>query len=141
MKSILVFVLFATTMCWMMFSPVYKHVLIVRQAVIQQEVDYMLEVGANGTHGYISNEMVGQSRARLATYGLTPDSLRYTVESTSGASATNPRSPLPRGTGIKLSVSYPVENLFEIDRLIGVTPVSPDTRMTAMGTKMSEYTP
>lgn len=28
--------------------PVYKHVVIVRQAVLQKEVDYLLEIGANG---------------------------------------------------------------------------------------------
>src|SRR5690606_26757217 len=108
------------TLCWLMFAPIYKHVFIVRQAVLQQEVDYLLEIGANGGHGYIDAAMTAESRARLAAYGLRPDALEYEVSSTTGASAVNPSAPLPRGTGIILTIRYPVERLFEIDRLVGV---------------------
>lgn len=69
MKSLLVFVMLAATMCWFMFSPIYKHVFIVRQAVLQKEVDYLLEIGASGEHGYISRGMVEESKGRLAAVG------------------------------------------------------------------------
>ncbi|MBB3112160.1 hypothetical protein FHS18_004238 [Paenibacillus phyllosphaerae] len=141
MKAILAFVLFAATMCWMMFAPVYKHVLIVRQAVLQQEVDYLLEVGASGTYGYIDADMITASQQRLAEYGLQPDQLKYEVSSTSGEIGTDRTQPLPRGVGLGLRLSYPVEGLFEIDRLIGLTPPPDDMRISARGLKMSEYVP
>lgn len=141
MRSILVFVLFAAMLCWMMFSPIYKHVLIVRQAALQQEVDYMLEVGANGSHGYIDAAMIAQSKQRLASLGLDPDALEYTVGSTDGSSATNASAPLLRGTGLALTISYPYEGLFTLDRLIGVDPPPSTGRMSARGMKMSEYVP
>lgn len=141
MKNILVFVLFAAILCWLMFSPIYKHVLIVRQAVLQQEVDYLLEVGASGTYGYIDEAMMMQSRERLSGFGMRPEAVEYEVTSESGVAATNSSFPLLRGTGIKLTMSYPYEDLFQIDRLIGLTPSSPDQRMRAFGMKMSEYVP
>jgi hypothetical protein len=124
-----------------MFAPIYKHVFIVRQAVLQQEVDYLLEVGANGTHGYIDAAMIAASRNRLASYGLDPAKLIYEVGTTSGADATNPSAPVRRGTGIMLKISYPYERLFVIDRLIGVTPPDENARFSASGMKMSEYVP
>ncbi|MFB9328778.1 hypothetical protein ACFFSY_22815 [Paenibacillus aurantiacus] len=141
MKSILVFVLFAATMCWSMFSPIYRHVLIVRQAVLQQEVDYLLEIGASGTYGYIDQAMLEASRTRLARFGLTPGEIEFEVAATSGAEGTNPASPLPRGVGLSLTATYPLEGLLEIDRLIGLTPPSRDSRIRASGMKMSEYVP
>ncbi|MBD3921407.1 hypothetical protein H8B09_21740 [Paenibacillus sp. PR3] len=141
MRSILVFVLFAAMLCWMMFSPVYKHILIVRQAALQQEVDYMLEVGANGSHGYIDAAMIEQSKQRLASLGLNPGALKYTVGSTDGSSATNASAPLLRGTGLSLAISYPYEGLFTLDRLIGVDPPPSTEWMSARGMKMSEYVP
>ncbi len=125
----------------MMFSPVYKHVLIVRQAALQQEVDYLLEVGANGSHGYIDAAMIEQSKQRLASLGLRPDELRYEVSSTDGSTATNAAAPLTRGKGLALTISYPYDGLFTIDRLIGLTPPPSDARMRAFGLKMSEYVP
>lgn len=141
MKNILVFILFAAILCWMMFSPIYKHVLIVRQAVLQQEVDYLLEVGASGTYGYIDEAMMEQSRERLAGFGMRPEAVSFEVVSETGDAATDSSAPLPRGTGIKLTMSYPYEDLFQIDRLIGLTPPSPDEMMRAFGMKMSEYVP
>ena len=141
MRSILVFVLFAGMLCWMMFSPIYKHVLIVRHAAIQQEVDYLLEVGANGDHGYIDAAMVAQSRQRLAVLGLRQDALRYEVSATDGSIATNAAVPLVRGTGLALTISYPYDGLFAIDRLIGLASPPEDARMRAFGLKMSEYVP
>jgi hypothetical protein len=141
MKQILVFVLFAGMLCWVMFSPIYKHVLIVRQAVLQKEVDYMLEIGANGDHGYIDSRMIEQSRLRLAAFGMRPERLEYEVYATDGRPADDPGQPLPRGTGLGLAISYPFERLFEIDRLIGLAPPSPDERMSAGGLKMGEYVP
>ncbi|MEK3882484.1 hypothetical protein [Paenibacillus sp. PL2-23] len=141
MKQILLFVLFAATLCWVMFSPIYKHVVIVRQAVLQQEVDYLLEVGASGTYGYISAAMEEQSRRRLAAFGLRGEAIQYRYATTTGVNATNPAAPVARGVGIELTVSYPYENLFMIDSLIGVTPIDPEARMRAYGMKMSEYVP
>lgn len=141
MKSILVFVLFATILCWLMFSPIYKHVLIVRQAVLQQEVDYLLEIGASGKHGYISPEMVEQSRQRLAKFGMKPEALNFEVASDNGEQATNSTMPLLRGTGLIVLLSYPYEGLFQLDRLIGVKPPDENGRLRATGIKMSEYVP
>ncbi|MFS0723747.1 hypothetical protein [Paenibacillus sp. 1P07SE] len=122
MKTLLMFVLLASTMCWFMFSPIYKHVFMVRQAVLQKEVDYMLEVGAAGSYGYIDGAMVAASRERLSAYGMDADRAEYEVSSSSGLTATNPAAPLLRGTGLILTIRYPYERLFEIDRLIGLTP-------------------
>lgn len=141
MKQILVFVLFAALLCWLMFSPIYKHVLIVRQAVLQQEVNYLLEIGASGSYGFISAGMQQQSRERLSRFGMRPEEVTFEIATTSGAAATDPGTPVPRGTGIMLRMSYPFEGLFEIDRLIGLTPPGPDERMSAFGMKMSEYVP
>lgn len=141
MKQILMFVLFSALLCWLMFSPIYKHVLIVRQAVLQQEADYLLEVGASGSYGYISDTMQEQSRERMARFGMQPDEILFELTTTSGVDASNPSAPVPRGTGISLTMSYPYENLFEIDRLIGLIPPLPSERMRAFGMKMSEYVP
>jgi hypothetical protein len=140
-KQILVFVLFAGLLCWLMFSPIYKHVLIVRQAVMQQEVDYLLEVGASGAYGYISEEMQEQSRQRISRFGMRAENITFELSTTSGLTASNPSMPLIRGTGISLTMSYPYEGLFDIDRLIGLTPPLPDERIKAFGMKMSEYVP
>ncbi len=139
MKQILVFVLMSAIMCWLMFAPIYKHVLIVRQAVLQKEVDLLLELGANGMHGYIDGQMMEQSRVRLAARGFRPELLAYTVAATDGSSAMNPSQPVWRGAGIALTISYPFEKLFEIDRLIGIEPPDQQARMSASGMKMSEY--
>ena len=141
MKQILLFALFAATICWIMFSPIYKHVVIVRHAVLQQEVDYLLEVGASGTYGYISASMEAESRRRLTAFGLREDAIEYRYDTTTGAAATDPSAPVLRGVGIELSVSYPYEDLFLIDSLIGITPVDSNARMSAYGMKMSEYVP
>jgi hypothetical protein len=141
MRSVLVFVLFAAMLCWLMFAPVYKHVFIVRQAVLQQEVDYLLEIGANGSHGYIDAAMIDASRNRLASCGLDPAKLIYEVAATSGEDATNPQVPVRRGTGIVLTIRYPYERLFEIDRLIGIAPPDEHALISATGMKMSEYVP
>jgi hypothetical protein len=141
MKQILVFILFAAMLCWFLFAPVYKHVIIIRQALLQKEVDYMLEVGASGNYGYIDAAAIEASRQRLARTGFDPAKLEYTVSSTNGAAAGNPAAPVPRGAGIRLTISYPYDGLFDIDRLIGLTPPPEGFRMTAAGMKMSEYVP
>jgi len=141
MRSMLVFSLFAAMLCWLMFAPIYKHVFIVRQAVLQQEVDYLLEIGANGTHGYVDAAMIAASRNRLASWGLDPAKLIYEVGTTSGADATNPLAPVKRGTGIVLTIRYPYERLFVIDRLVGISPPGEQALISATGMKMSEYVP
>lgn len=141
MKQLLVFLLFAALFCWLMFSPVYKHVLLIRQAILQQEADYLLEVGASGRFGYIDDAMIAESRNRLSQRGFQPDLLRYSVESTTGANAGTASAPLPRGVGIKLVIRYPYENLLDIDRLIGIEPPAASDTISAAGMKMSEYVP
>lgn len=143
MKSLLVFILLAAMMCWFMFSPIYKHVLIVRQAVLQQEVDYLLEVGANGDHGYIDTQMLQEAKTRLAAFGLKPASITFEVSAGGGggADAMNAASPLPRGKALSLKASYPVEGLFAIDQLIGIAPPPDAMKLSASGMKMSEYVP
>lgn len=141
MKQILVFMLFSLLLVWFMFAPVYKHVLILRQAVLQKEADYLLEAGASGRYGFIDSAMVGGSRTRLAEFGFDPAQLDYTVTTTSGVSATDPMLPVVRGTGIRLTITYPYGNLFGIDRLLGISTPDSQERMGAGGMKMSEYVP
>jgi hypothetical protein len=141
MKQILVFILLAGMLCWLMFSPIYKHVLIVRQAVLQKEVDLLLEVGTNASHGYIDTMMIDSSRQRLGERGFLTTDLLYTVETTNGVSGTNPNEPVLRGVGIQLKISYPYHSLLQIDQLIGITPPPTDSRIAAGGMKMSEYVP
>jgi hypothetical protein len=141
MRQILIFVLFAGMLCWFLFAPMYKHVVLIRQAVLQQEVDYLLEVGASGTHGYVDAAAVSASRMRLAERGLNAGLLQYNVSTTSGVSGTNSSVPVPRGVGLRLTITYPYERLFVIDRLVGITiPAETDT-IGASGMKMSEYVP
>lgn len=141
MKQILVFVLFAALLCWAMFAPAYKHVIIFRQAMLQKEVDYMLEVGANGSYGYVDGAAIAASRQRLELQGFQPDKLEYIVSATDGGSASSSYSPVPRGAGIELKISYPYESLFHIDRLLGMAIPDDTDRMAASGLKMSEYVP
>lgn len=141
MKQLLVFVLFATLFCWLMFSPVYKHVVVLRQSLLQQEVDYMLEVGASGRYGYIDAAMIVDSRSRLSEYGFRPEILEYEVTTASGMPGTDSTAPLQRGDGLRLVIRYPYDGLMDIDRLIGVDPPSSTARMAAAGMKMSEYVP
>ncbi|MDF2722941.1 MAG: hypothetical protein K0Q59_2616 [Paenibacillus sp.] len=141
MKQILAFVLFAGLLCWMMFAPAYKHVILVRHALLQKEVDYLLEIGANGSYGYVDESAVDASRYRLMQHGFRGDRLEYAVTATNGVNASNPASPVLRGAGIELTISYPYDGMFAIDRLIGILTPADDARMAASGMKMSEYVP
>ncbi|URN92576.1 MAG: hypothetical protein NAG76_11755 [Candidatus Pristimantibacillus lignocellulolyticus] len=139
MKQILAFIMFSTIICWMMFAPIYKHVLITRQAILQQEVDYLLEIGASGQYGYISANMIDQSKIRLAKFGLSTGRLQYTVSSTEGQLVVNDSYRVGRGNGIALSLAYPYERLTAIDALIGIEPVPEGQLMRVYGVRMSEY--
>lgn len=141
MKQILAFLLFVVMMVWFMFSPVYKHVLILRQATLQKEADYLLEVGASGRYGYIGPAMMDASRDRLSKLGFKPEDVQYTVTTTSGASGVRPDLPVVRGVGIRLVITYPYGHLFGIDHLLGISTPSSTDRMGAAGMKMSEYVP
>ncbi|TXK81025.1 hypothetical protein [Paenibacillus sp. N3.4] len=141
MKQILVFILFATLLCWFMFSPIYKHVIIARQAILQKEVDYLLEIGANARHGYINEAMLQASRERMEERGFVPGDLVYTITTTTGATGMDASRPIWRGTGLSLHISYPYHRLFVIDQLIGITVPKQTDRMGAAGMKMSEYVP
>lgn len=141
MKQLLVFILLSGFLCWFMFTPVYRHVLVLRHAALQKEVDYLLEVGASGTYGYINSDMITASKWRLQQIGFDPDDLVYTVTTESGRSATMPQFPVPRGEGIYISITYPYENLFVLDRLVGLSVPDSSERMGAYGMKMSEFVP
>lgn len=141
MRQLLVFILISVLLCWFMFTPVYRHVLVMRHAALQKEVDYLLEVGANGTHGYISPAMIDSSRSRLEAIGFEREQLDYVVTATNGKNPSLPTEPLLRGTGIYLKITYPYENLFALDRLIGISTPEAHIRMGAAGMKMSEYVP
>ncbi|BBI35266.1 hypothetical protein KCTCHS21_46650 [Cohnella abietis] len=101
----------------------------------------MLEIGASGRFGYIDGAMIAESRGRLAQYGFVAPKLEYVVTSTTGAEGDNATAPLPRGTGLRLRIAYPYENLLNIDRLIGLEPPSENARISGGGLKMSEYVP
>lgn len=139
MRQIIVFVLLSGLLCWLMFSPIYRHVVVVRHALLQQEVDYLLEIGASGDYGYISNAMIEQSKQRLSQKGFNPEFLVYEVTTTTGASGMSSLFPVPRGTGIGLHISYPFGNMFLLDQLIGVRGPDPESTMMAYGMQMSEY--
>jgi hypothetical protein len=141
MKQILVFILFAALLCWFMFAPVYKHVIIIRQALLQKEVDYLLEIGSNGSHGYINDSMINDSKKRMEERGFVSADLAYTVTTTSGVEGTNAGQPVWRGTGLYLKLTYPYHRLFVIDQLVGITVPAQTDRMGAAGMKMSEYVP
>ena len=141
MKQILVFLLFSLMLVWLMFSPVYRHILILRQAMLQKETDYLLEVGASGAYGYIDGSMLEASRERLVQVGFNREELTYTVTAQSGRDPMDPDRPLPRGEGLRLVITYPYGNLFGVDRLLGISSPASSDRMGAVGMKMSEYVP
>lgn len=141
MKQLLVLVLSATIICWLMFSPIYKHVLIMRHAALQKEVDYLLEIGASARFGYIDQQMIAASKTRLQEKGFLLHDLTYRVETTTGQNGMDPQSPALRGVGIKLEITYPYHRLFVVDQLIGLSTPDPTDRMGAQGMKMSEYVP
>lgn len=138
MKQIITFVMFAAMLCWLLFSPIYKHVLLTRQAVIQQEVDFLLEVGASGMYGYVSSEMIEKSKQRLASLGFEVSQLSYSISS-SMEYIPSAAMPLPRGEILSVEISYPYEDLFLIDSLIGIDPPDANERIRSFGVKMSEY--
>lgn len=125
----------------MMFSPIYKHVLVMREAMLQKEVDYLLEIGASASRGYIDEPMLRQARERLEQVGLRTESVLFTVSSTNGQPADNPSMPLLRGTGLRLTASYPYEGMFRIDSLIGIDIPGEEQRIVVTGLKMSEFVP
>lgn len=141
MKQILAFLLLSLMMVWFTFAPVYKHILILRQASLQKEADYLLEVGASGRFGYIDAAMIQSSRQRLAGIGFEGGDLEYTITTTTGTDGTRADRPVIRGTGIRLVITYPYGNLFGIDRLLGIGAPDSQERMGAAGLKMSEYVP
>lgn len=116
----------------MMFAPIYRHVQLAQLTLLQKEVDYLLEVGANGSHGYVSPSLIDQSRGRLVASGFRAASLTYT---------TNASQPQPRGEAIMLSITYPIDDLLLIDTLIGISHDSSSKLIRASGLKMSEFVP
>jgi hypothetical protein len=85
--------------------------------------------------------MLQESRLRLAARGLTSSDVLYEVTTSNGSVGTDPTQPVLRGNGIQLLITYPYQRLFEIDRLVGISPPDSSSRMIASGMKMSEYVP
>lgn len=141
MRTLLVFILFSSTMCWVMFSPAYKHVLIVRQALLQKEVDYLLEMGASGQYGYVDDAMIADSKTRLEQHGLDPTLLDYEIVSSDGLNAMDMNQPIERGSGIIVTIRYPTTDLYMIDRLVGIDLSATQPIINVSGIKMSEYVP
>lgn len=112
-----------------------------RHALLQKEVDYLLEIGCSARYGYIDNLMIEGSKLRLAERGLGSEYLEYVVTTTNGSDGMNPLTPVERGEGIQLTISYPYESLFNIDRLLNIPTLMETDRMMASGIKMSEYIP
>jgi hypothetical protein len=139
MKAILSFVLLAGTIAWVMFGGIYNHVLMTRQTLLQQEVNYVLEIATQAKYGYISNSVMEQSKARLASKGFDPTKLEYQVSSTTGQSSVDEFHPIPRGEAIVLKIRYPYEGLLEINRLVGILPPSSNARIGSSAQRMSEY--
>lgn len=138
MKPLLVFVLMASMLCWMMFAPTYKHVHLMRWAVLQSEADYLLEIGANASHGYIDEAMIASSRLRLTARGFQAELLEYVISAEDGTPAHLATMPVPRGVGMQLVIQYPVSELLSIDRMIGIdTPAA--SWIVAEGWRMSEF--
>jgi hypothetical protein len=139
MKGILSFVLLSGVICWVMFSGVYTHVLMSRQVMLQQEVNYLLEVATQSRYGYVSTELISESKLRLASRGLDSGKLDYLISSTTGQSAVDAIHPVPRGEGIILIISYPLDGLLDINQLVGIQPPSADKTINGFGQRMSEY--
>ncbi len=139
MKQLLVFVLLSGLLVWLLFTPAYKHVLLARHALLQKEADYLLETGASGLRGTIAPDMIAESRQRLSRFGFRPNSIEYTVEA--GGGLDPGAGPLPRGTPIAVTLAYPYEQLFALDRLLGIAVPGSEDRMKAYGIRMSEYVP
>ena len=135
-SPILVIVILAPLLVWLMLKPTYQHVLILRHAVIQKEVDYLLEQGAR--LGYVSTDMQNDSKQRLIDRGFESGKLEYSITSDTGSSATDPLNPLTRGIGLIVEISYPYDNTFLIDRLIGIDPPPATDRLKAKGIQMIE---
>lgn len=141
MKQILTFILFSAILCWALFSPIYRHVAVLQQSLLQNEVDFLLEVGANSSHGYISETMMAESRLRLAERGFVPEQIIYDVSTHSGVSGTNRFAPVLRGDSLILEISYPYGNLFTIDRIMGISTPAELGFFRAKGIRMSEFVP
>ncbi|MEY4479631.1 MAG: hypothetical protein RLZZ267_309 [Bacillota bacterium] len=123
----------------MMFSGIYTHVLLSRQVLLQQEVNYLLEVATQARYGYMSSALISESKSRLASHGLEDGKLIYLISSTSGQSAVDASHPIPRGEGIILKISYPFDGLLDINQLVGIKPPSSEARINGFGQRMSEY--
>lgn len=98
----------------------------------------MLEVGASGNYGYIDQSLIADSKKRLAGLGFNPDKLEYDITSSLNFTPSLQQR-LPRGEILIVEISYPYENLFLIDTLIGVDPIGEHERMRSFGVKMSEF--
>lgn len=136
LTTILILVMLAPLILWLVFKPTYQHVLITRHDSLQNEVDYMLETGAR--LGYVDITMLNDSKERLVNKGFDSAKLQYSINSTTGQIATDPVQPLKRGTGLIVEISYPYDNAFIIDGLIGIPTPNSEERLKARGYQMVE---
>jgi hypothetical protein len=138
-KAILSFVLLAGIFCWLIFSGIYYHVLIMRQTYLQQEANYLLQVVTQAKYGYVSSSELSQSKNRLAEKGFSISKLVYQIYSSTGQSALDSTDPVPRGQWISIKIQYPYDGLLAINKLIGMPVPAPSAKISGFGQQMSEY--
>ena len=139
MKAILSFVLLAGVFCWLIFSGMYNHTLLLRQGALEQEVELMLETATQAQNGYVSATMIERAMQHFEAKGMSRNKVQFTTSSTSAQSASNPLTPIPRGEGIRIQASYPYDGLLNINRLIGMVVPGDTDRFSYSATRMSEY--
>lgn len=139
MKVILSFVLLSGVFCWLIFSGMYNHALLLRQGALEQEVELMVETATQAQNGYVSSAMIARAMNHFEAKGMSPSKVQLTISSSTAQSATNPLTPIPRGEMIRIQASYPYDGLLNINRLIGMVVPSSTERFSYSATRMSEY--
>lgn len=139
MKAILSFILLAGVFCWLIFSGMYHHVLLLRQGALEQEVELMLETATQAQNGYVSASAIEQAMQHFEAKGMSRQKVQLSISSTTGSSATNPLTPIPRGDGIRIQASYPYDGILNINRLVGMVVPGESDRFSYSATRMSEY--
>jgi hypothetical protein len=139
MKAILSFVLLSGVFCWLIFSGMYNHALLLRQGALEQEVQLLLETATQAQNGYVSASMLERAMQHFEAKGMSRSKVQLTITSSNGQSAINARTPIPRGEGIHIQASYPYDGLLNINRLIGMIVPGESERFTYTASRMSEY--
>lgn len=139
MKAILSFILLSGIFCWLIFSGMFHHALLLRQGALEQEVGLLLEKATQAQYGYVSSAMIEEAMQHLEAKGMSRQKVQFSITSTTASSATNPLTPIPRGEGIQIQASYPYDGLLTINRLIGMVVPDSSARFSYRASRMSEY--